>query len=207
MKITTVLACVSLVTIGGLTGIVAEEGAKKPAAAVQKPAADKPAAPHAAMAGDDAAIIKSAMAAAPAAIAKAATVITVGADHQIRTVRKGTNNFTCLADNPDTPGPDPMCADGNAMEWVHAWLDKKEPPANKVGFMYMLEGGTDASNTDPYATKPTATNNWIKTGPHVMIVGAKGTLDAYPRQAKPDTSQPYVMFPGTPYEHLMLPVK
>src|SRR5438132_12537648 len=38
--------------------------------------------------------------------------------------------------------------------------------------MYMLAGGTDASNTDPYATKPPATNYWIKTGPHVMVVGA-----------------------------------
>jgi hypothetical protein len=52
-------------------------------------------------------------------------------------------------------------------------------------------------------------NNWIKTGPHVMIVGAeaKSMLQAYPRDAKTDPSKPYVMWPGTPYEHLMLPVK
>jgi hypothetical protein len=30
---------------------------------------------------------------------------------------------------------------------------------------------------------------------------------AYPRDAKPDPSKPYVMWPGTPYEHWMLPVK
>ena len=78
---------------------------------------------------------------------------------------------------------------------------------NKVGFMYMLAGGTDASNTDPYAQKPEANNNWVETGPHVMIVGAKGLLDAYPRNAKPDTSVPYVMWPDTPYEHLMIPVR
>ena len=40
--------------------------------------------------------------------------------------------------------------------------------------MYMLEGGTDASNTDPYATTPTADNDWIKTGPHIMVVGVEG---------------------------------
>src|SRR6187549_3651225 len=94
----------------------------------------------------------------------------------------------------------------HAMEWVEAWLSKKEPPKNKVGFMYMLAGGTDASNTDPYAQKPEANNNWVETGPHVMIVGAKGLLDAYPRNATPDTSVPYVMWPDTPYEHLMIPV-
>jgi hypothetical protein len=40
--------------------------------------------------------------------------------------------------------------------------------------MYMLGGGTDASNPDPYAQKPEPNNNSVETGPHVMIVGAKG---------------------------------
>lgn len=155
----------------------------------------------------DAALIKSAMTAAPLAIGKGAAVIDVSADGKIREVRKGTNGFTCMADNPNTPGPDPMCADANAMAWIDAWLNKKEPPANKVGFIYMLAGGTDASNTDPYAQKPTATNNWVKTGPHVMIVGAKGMLSDYPHDAKPNTALPYVMWAGTPYEHVMMPVK
>src|ERR1700745_3476160 len=43
--------------------------------------------------------------AAPAAIAKEATIIAVTAEGKIRTVRKGTNSFTCMADNPATPGP------------------------------------------------------------------------------------------------------
>ncbi len=47
----------------------------------------------------------------------------------------------------------------------------------------------------------------LETGPHVMIVGAKGLLDVYPRSPKPDTSVPYVMWPDTPYEHLMIPVR
>jgi hypothetical protein len=72
--------------------------------------------------------------------------------------------------------------------------------------MYMLEGGTDASNTDPYARKPTATNAWINTGPHIMIVGSKDILAGYPAGTTPDTSAPYVMWAGTPYAHLMVPV-
>jgi hypothetical protein len=40
-----------------------------------------------------------------------------------------------------------------------------------------------------------------------MIVGAKGMMEGYPRAAKPDTKQPYVMWANTPYEHLMLPVQ
>ena len=93
------------------------------------------------------------------------------------------------------------------MEWVKAWAGHTTPPANKVGLMYMLSGGTDASNTDPYATGPKAGNNWIKTGPHIMVVGAPSLLQAYPRDPQPDASKPYVMWAGTPYEHLMIPTR
>jgi hypothetical protein len=82
-----------------------------------------------------------------------------------------------------------------------------EPPAGKVGFLYMLSGGTDASNTDPHATGPAPGNNWVETGPHVMVVGAKGMMEGYPREPLPATEAPYVMWAGTPYEHLVLPVR
>jgi len=153
-------------------------------------------------------LIASAEKAAPASIAKAATIIAMNADSTMRTLRPGTNGWTCMPDNPGTPGPDPMCMDANAMEWAKAWMGHQPPPAGKVGFMYMLAGGTDASNTDPYATAPSATNHWVKTGPHVMIVGGDQSFyDSYPKSADPDTSVPYVMWAGTPYQHLMAPVK
>ena len=135
---------------------------------------------HAMGAASDADIIASAMKAAPAAIANNAAVIDVGADGKIRVVRPGTNGFTCMGDNPATPGPDPMCGDANAMEWVNAWIGHQPPPAGKVGFMYMLEGGTDASNTDPYATAPSEGNNWVQTCPHVMVVNAMDVMAGYP---------------------------
>ena len=168
-----------------------------------------PAAQSAAKAApSDAQLIASAESAAPASVGKHATIVAMDSAGKMRTLRKGTNNFTCMPDNPATPGPDPMCMDPAAMEWVHAYVGHASPPQGKVGFMYMLAGGTDASNTDPYADKPTATNHWIQTGPHVMIVGADASFyDAYPKSADPDTSIPYVMWAGTPYQHLMAPVK
>ena len=150
--------------------------------------------------------VASATAAAPAAIADKATIVQAQADGTMKTLREGTNGWTCMPDSPTTPGPDPMCMDANAAKWAQAWMGKKEPPANTVGVMYMLEGGTDASNTDPYATQPTAENNWVNTGPHLMIVGSKEVLAGHPSGAKPDTSAPYVMWAGTPYAHLMVPV-
>jgi hypothetical protein len=156
----------------------------------------------------DAQMIASAMRAAPPRVAKGATIIAMGAGGTMRTLRKGTNGFTCMPDNPSTPGPDPMCMDQNAMEWINAYMAKQTPPTGKLGMMYMLAGGTDASNTDPYAQKPASGNHWIKTGPHLMIVGADPAFYAnYPKNADPDTAAPYVMWAGTPYEHLMAPVK
>ena len=150
--------------------------------------------------------VASAMSAAPAAISDKATIVQAQADGSMKTLREGSNGWTCMPDSPATPGPDPMCMDANAAKWAQAWIGKKEPPQGTVGVMYMLEGGTDASNTDPYATKPTTENEWVSTGPHIMIFGSKDVLAGYPSGAKPETAAPYVMWAGTPYAHLMIPV-
>lgn len=154
----------------------------------------------------DRTMIASAMRAAPRSVAMNATIVVAEPDGKLRTLREGSNGFTCMPDNPQTPGPDPMCMDKAALAWAQAWMGRKEPQTGQIGFMYMLAGGTDASNTDPHATRPD--KHWVKTGPHVMIVGAEPAFyDQYPKDAKPDTSVPYVMWPGTPYQHLMVPVK
>jgi hypothetical protein len=153
-------------------------------------------------------LIASAMKAAPKDVAEHATIVAPAENGAMRTLRQGTNNFTCLPDNPATPGPDPMCWDKNAGSWIDAYLNHKTPTGGQVGLIYMLSGGTDASNTDPYAAKPTTINHWIKTGPHIMIVGADAAFyDSYPKSADPDTKSPYVMWAGTPYQHLMAPIR
>jgi hypothetical protein len=70
----------------------------------------------------------------------------------------------------------------------------------------MLAGDNGASNTDPYATAPTDGNHWVKTGPHVMIVGPSAKTMGYPTTSDADPTNPYVMWSGTPYAHLMIPV-
>ena len=155
----------------------------------------------------DAELIASAMAAAPKPVAEGATIVVMDDKGGMLILRKGSNGFTCMPDNPTTPGLDPMCLDANAMEWAHAWMTH-QPPPDKVGFMFMLAGGSDASNTDPYAKGPEAGNHWITTGSHVMVVGpAVKAMPGYPKDADPDTSKPYVMWAGTPYEHLIIPIR
>jgi hypothetical protein len=124
--------------------------------------------------------------AAPPAVLKGATNLNMGADGQMKVTQAGTNGWTCM-----DPGNAPICADEAGMKWRKAW-QAKAPPPQKLGFIYMLMGDNGTSNMDPYATKETPDNNWIKTGPHVMIVGAevKSIAQAYPREAKPDPARP-----------------
>ena len=152
---------------------------------------------------NDADKIKSAMSAAPAAIAANATIMDMAT---MKPIRKGTNEWTCLPDMPHSPGADPMCLDRNGVLWVEALTAKKDPPKGKMGFGYMLAGGSDASNTDPFATMPAPGGKWIDTGPHVMVLNIGDAFAGYPTTPA-NTKAPYVMFPGTPYAHLMIPVR
>ena len=77
----------------------------------------------------DAQQIASAITAAPRAIGRGAAVVAANADGSMRTLRKGTNAYTCMADSPETPGPDPMCWDAGAGAWINAWLKHTTPPA------------------------------------------------------------------------------
>lgn len=151
-------------------------------------------------------MIENAMRAAPDAVAREAKIVALDADGQMRTLREGAGVFTCMPDNPGTPGNDPMCLDSNGVTWLEAYVSRTEPPQDQIGFGYMLAGGSDASNTDPYATEPAPGQDWVDTGPHVMIFGAADDMQGYPDQAG-DARKPYVMWPGTPYAHIMIPVE
>jgi hypothetical protein len=157
-----------------------------------------------AMAGgakSDAAVIAKATSAAPSDIGRAATVVGVGADGKMKELRAGTNGWMCMLDLVG----DSMCLDKVWQAWGDAWMNKKEPPKPQgVGVAYMLNGDKGASNTDPYATKATTDNNWVVSGPHIMLLPTDAAqLDAYPT----DWSKggPWVMWKGTPYAHIMVP--
>jgi len=62
------------------------------------------------------------------------------------------------------------------------------------------------SNDDPFATAPPSGKRWVTTGPHVMVVGMAGMLEDLPKT--PDNPQkPFIMWGGTSYEHIMMPVR
>ena len=180
-----------------------------PLAAQATPAAPKapapppaPAAP-ALSADQRAALIKSALSAAPANIAEHAAVMTMTPDGKMVQLREGTNGFTCFPDDPSTPGPDPACADAEAMKWFDSYMAHAPKAANTApGIVYMLAGGSDPSNTDPYA-KPGPDTKWVNTPPHWMILWPfDPATSGIP--ATPKTSGTFIMFAGTPWAHLMV---
>jgi hypothetical protein len=69
----------------------------------------------------------------------------------------------------------------------------------------MLRGDNGASNTDPWAKAPTVDNQWVVSPAHIMLLYEdKKMLDSY--TTDPKNGGPWVMWKGTPYAHVMVPV-
>lgn len=150
----------------------------------------------------DAHLVKLATSAGPADITKDATIAVMNDDMKgMRELRKGTNNWVCMA-----MGTDSMCIDKEWQSWAQAWLSHTKPTAVKgIGVAYMLAGDHGASNTDPYAMEEKPDNNWIVSPAHVMILSPDTKLlDSLPTD--PHTGGPWVMWKGTDYAHIMVPV-
>jgi hypothetical protein len=151
--------------------------------------------------------IANAMSAAPAAVSAKATILDWPAKEGDKpsVLRAGSNGWNCLPDMPDTEGNDPMCLDASWMKWVDAYMSKTQPAISSVGIGYMVApGGSHGSNSDPYAMKATAGNQWAHHPPHIMIlVPDLKSLESI--STDPNNGGPYVMYKGTPYAHIMTP--
>jgi len=158
---------------------------------------------HAEMSRDE--IIRKALSAGPPQMAETAMV--VGPDGTV--LKEGTGKFTCMLTPAEPTGGAPMCADKTWMPWADAWVNNKPyTPSGRLGLAYMLAGDTSnggASNTDPSAMAPTADNEWVVEGPHIMLIVPDETLLA-DIPSDPNSGGPYVMWRGTPFAHVMMPV-
>ena len=150
-----------------------------------------------AVAGDKEDMIASALSAGPASVTANATV----KDYEGNVLKQGSNDFTCY---PEAPAMGPACNQGQWDELIGAMMSQKDFTANQISFSYMLAGEGNApgtSNSDPYQTDPNAVDDWIKEGPHMMIIVPRDLLNGMSR----DTKDPiYVMWGDTPYAHIMV---
>jgi hypothetical protein len=193
-----VATVIGLLLTAGWT--VAAQEASKPAKEAPKATSGHETMAKSGGGSSDAAKIRKAMSAAPPEISRNATIMDVGADGKMKQLRAGTNGWMCMSD----PSGDPMCLDKEWQGWADAWINKKDPQIKTVGIAYMLRGDKGASNTDPYASKATADNQWVVSGPHVMVLTPDtAQLDALPTD--PHNGGPWVMWKGTRYAHIMVP--
>lgn len=156
-----------------------------------------------------------ALSAAPPSVAAQAAVQIIGSDGTRHEIRAGTNGWTCIARDPSVPMKDgishhPACYDKYGLEWMEAYRAGKSPNPDHVGLSYMFEGGSAWSNIDPAASKlPSAQADYIHIGPHMMILNQM-TADSSGlplHETNPDTNKPFVMFGGTLYALIIVPVK
>ncbi|WP_448564330.1 hypothetical protein [Thalassotalea ganghwensis] len=146
--------------------------------------------------------INRAMSAAPDAISGQALIL----DTDGSVLRQGNNGWTCL---PDTmPGDKaPMCNDATWMKMMQAVGSKAPFEADSIGISYMLQGepsGSGVSNSTPYHQNHTQAEDYVETGPHIMIIVPKALLKGV--TTDPKSGGPYVMWSDTDYAHIMVPV-
>ncbi|HEX8906340.1 MAG TPA: hypothetical protein VF771_15940 [Longimicrobiaceae bacterium] len=170
-------------------------------------AAQNPPVQRASQPGSAAVKIASAMSAAPASVSAQATIMDWPStpNGQPTQLRAGTNGWVCFPDMPDTQGNDPMCLDGQWQKWAQAWLGHTTPQLTSVGVGYMVTANAEGSNTDPYAMQRTADNEWGADPAHIMVV----VPDVHALEGMPtdrNNGGPWVMYRGTPYAHLMIPL-
>jgi hypothetical protein len=150
--------------------------------------------------GDNETMLLSAESAAPPSVTADATI--KAPDGTV--LRQGSNSYTCYPQQ-DIIGP--MCNEAVWDTLISSMLDKKSFNPNTFSVSYMLAGEGSAigvSNSDPYATEPNKSDDWVKEGPHLMIVVPNRELL---EGLSNDPNDPvYVMWKDTPYAHIMVKV-
>ena len=153
-----------------------------------------------ALAGDKEAMISSAESAGPFVVTSNATI--KAPDGTV--LRKGSNSYTCYPQQ-DIIGP--MCNEGVWDTLIGSMLNKKSFKPNKLSVSYMLAGEGTAlgvSNSDPYATEPEKSDDWVKEGPHLMIVVPDPAM--FEGMSTDPNDPVYVMWKDTPYGHIMVKI-
>mgnify|MGYP001818676971 FL=1 len=100
-----------------------------------------------------------------------------------------------------------MCNEAVWDELIGAMLNKSDFDGGKFSVSYMLAGEGSAigvSNSDPYATDPGSSDDWLKEGPHLMIAVHSG---AWLDDLSTNPADPvYLMWKDTDYAHIMVKI-
>ena len=103
-----------------------------------------------------------------------------------------------------------MVGDAQSFAWVSAYFAGTKPSETMEsdGWAWMLHGdmGEDNTKAGVLNKEDSADGAWIESGPHLMLMPKDpSTLDGQTTDF--NSGAPYVMFAGTDYAHLMIPVE
>jgi len=153
-------------------------------------------------AGDDAAkTIAHARSAAPASVSADATVVSAG-----EVLAEGSNGWTCMPEVFPGDGA-AVCIDATWGEMMGALGAKETYAASRFGLSYMLKGdppGGGVSNSNPHHEDHANADDYVETGPHLMIIVPKTALEGITDD--PSVGGPWVMWGDTDYAHIMVPL-
>ena len=151
--------------------------------------------------------------AAPAFIGDNAAIIGAGG----KVLREGSNGWTCQSGNP-RPYPEKgwknsheamaACHDDEGMKWMMAYMQGVKPMLERDTYMWMLNGdmGEDNTKAGVFNQEDSTPGEWIESGPHLMLMPKDpATIGKFSTDFM--SGAPYVMFAGTDYAHLMIPVE
>ena len=142
--------------------------------------------------------IRRAMLAGPSSVTAEATVAEMDHQGNLTVLRPGKNDWVCVPGDQNVVGQADMALDPMGMVWFKDVLARKPKPTNtSPGLIYMLNGATQRSYTDPFDTTSPA----IPIGPHWMILWPFDAKAAGLSTVMRDAGT-MVMFAGTPYAHL-----
>jgi hypothetical protein len=135
----------------------------------------------------------------------------------VSVLREGSNGWTVLPGNPRGPsGSDgtwasaheamAICFDSEGLAWIEGLLGDKKPTPKRDSILYMLHGDMGEDNTEPGVLEESEAGiNWIESGPHAMLM-PKDTTSLAAYSTNFIAGDPYVMWEGSDYAHVMVPL-
>jgi hypothetical protein len=147
-------------------------------------------------------IMEIAMSAAPENVSGKATIM--ASDGAI--LKEGSNGWVCMPGTPPNENVNPMCVDPAWQNWLQAWVNQDDYDSESASFgvSYMLVGDIPVDNNEPF-NQDQSKGVWVAEGPHLMLLLPESLMKDLPRD--PYAGGPYVMFEGSDFVHVMVPLE
>lgn len=161
--------------------------------------------------------IAGAVSAAPEGLRAKATVIGYSNYHRMATLREGTNEMVCLADDPSETrwhvacyhrDLDPFMARGRALEVAgvsRSGVDSVRMAEIKAGSLKLPDGPRALFNLyAPGDSVDAATGLAHGTTAMQVVYIPYATAESTGLPARPGAGLPWIMYPGKPWAHIMI---